>query len=306
MEPQSVSKLQFYSLGLVSANKKLSSKNIEVTPTEHFPMLNGEITDNTSKYSAKMQDASGSVKSVQVDTTATINATWLPISNSNRKTAPDVRRGETVVIYKFADTDKYWWNTVFDDSVLRRLETVIYAFSNNSKEGPTDDENSTYFLSVSTHKKLVHFHTSKNDGEPFAYDVQIDTKNGKIIITDDADNFFVLDSANRRLTLKNGDGSIVDVNRTNILFEAADSISMKAKDLNLTASGATTVKSGTNTISGDTEVKDKLKVDGKLTLGAGMAVVNGSGGNSTINGDINVIGSLTASTTITAPNLKYI
>lgn len=235
MDQAVVSKLKFYSLGLVAKNKPLSSKTIEVTPIENFPMINGEVTDNIDKYKAKSVDASGSVKNVEVETTITIKATWLPINNSNRKTAPDLRRGETVVLYQFADSDKYWWNTLFDDNVLRRLETAVYAFSNNSKENIQDDSDSTYYLEVSTHRKLMHVHTSKNDGEPFAYDIQIDAKNGAVTITDDVGNFFVLNSKDRRLTMSNADGSVVDINKKVIDLTSTDAINLSTKVLSMKA-----------------------------------------------------------------------
>lgn len=220
MEQTSISKLKFYSLGLVAKNKPLTSKSIEVTPIEDFPMIDGEVNDHKEKYKSSSKDANDSVTNVHVDTTVSIKATWLPINNSNRKTAPDVRRGETVVLYQFADTDKYYWNTMFDDIKLRRLETVIYSFSNNSKENVPDDAESTYYLEVSTHRKLMHIHTSKNDGEPFAYDVQIDAKNGVITFTDDADNFFILNSRDKRLTMHNADGSILDIDKKTITLDA--------------------------------------------------------------------------------------
>ena len=249
MEQTSISKLRFYSLGLVAKNKLLTSKSIEVTPIEDFPMIDGEVNDHKEKYKSSSKDASDAVTNVSVETTVSIKATWLPINNSNRKSAPDVRRGETVVLYQFADTDKYYWNTMFDDIKLRRLETVIYSFSNNSKEDVPDDAASTYYLEVSTHRKLMHVHTSKNDGEPFAYDVQIDAKNGVITITDDADNFFVLNSKDKRLTMQNGDGSILDIDKKTITIDAktillnGDTISLKAQNVNVDGSSSIFVKS---------------------------------------------------------------
>jgi len=235
MDQPTISKLTFYSLGLVAANKALNSHVIEVTPVEDFPMLNGEITDNIEKYTSSTKDAQGSAKNTEVNTTASVKAVWLPINNSNRKTSPDVRRGETVVLYKFGDSDKYWWNTLFDDNKLRRLETVVYAFSNNSKENIADTAESTYYLEVSTHRKLMHIHTSKNDGEPFAYDVQIDAKNGVITITDDADNFIILNSKDRRLVLHNADGSVIDVNKKVIDIFSIDKINLKSSQINVDA-----------------------------------------------------------------------
>jgi hypothetical protein len=305
MDQQSISKLQFYSLGIVASNKKLSSDKIEVTPVEEFPMLDGEISDNKVDYKADTTDKEGSAKSTSVKSTVTVNAKWLPINNSNRRTPPDVRRGEKVVIYKFGDTDEYWWNTLFNDSKLRRLETVIYAFSNNAKEGPEDSATSTYFLEVSTHKKLMHLHTSKSDGEPFSYDVQINAKDGMIVITDDADNFFVLNSKENRLTMQNGDGSVVDVDKTNIVFTATDSISLNSKDILVSASNETSIKSNINTLSATSN-----NVDGPIAASNGITLGTGSGGgtsatlsgNIVVEGNLHANGAITSSTSISSPN----
>ena len=291
MEQQSISKLQFYSLGIVSVNKPLSTKVIEVTPIEYLPMLNGEITDNVSKYKSSSTDADGSVSSIEIDTTVSIQATWLPINNSNRYTAPDVRRGETVVIYRFADTDRYWWNTMHNDIMLRRLETVVYAFSNNRAEDIANDASNTYFLEISTHRKLVHFHTSNNDGEPFAYDIQINTKDGVIIITDDTGNTFELNSAERRLFMKNSDETIVDIDKQNITMTASESITFNAKKIASNASEKITDTTPLVDVYADTSLNGNIGVSGTGYVNMELTTGNGI----TAGGDVNISGAVNAS-----------
>lgn len=277
MEQPSISKLQFYSLGIVAANKTLSSMSVEITPVEEFPMLDGELTDSKEEYKADTVDNSGAAASTSIDSTTTVKAKWLPINNSNRRSAPDVRRGEKVVLYKFADTDEYWWNTLFNDSKLRRLETVIYAFSDNAAEGVEDTANSTYFLEVSTHRKIMHVHTSKSDGEPFAYDVQINAKDGIVTIADDAGNSFVLNSKDSRLTMENVDGSVLDLNKTVMTLTASDSVEINTS--------AFKVNADTTTVSGDALVK------GSSDLSGGMSVSGGSGASAIISGSVQITGS---------------
>ena len=225
------SKFNFYSIGLVAKNKPLSSKIIEVTPTEDLPMLNGEITDNAKNTTATSTDASGATYSSKVTTTSTLKATWLPINNSNRLTPPDVRRGETIVIYRFGDTDQYFWNTLKDDSNLRRLETVIYGFSGNPTEGAPVDAENMYFLEVSTHKKIMHLHTSKKNGEPFTYDIQINAGEGYIQIQDDGDNFILFNSTERRIVASNADGSYLSIDKKNVSIKAPDTYTVDAKTI---------------------------------------------------------------------------
>jgi hypothetical protein len=225
------SKLQPHSIGIVAANKKLDSHIIEVTPTETVPMVNGEITDHQADYKAKGTDDTGAAYQVEVKTTVSIKATWLPLGSMNRKTAPDVRRGEYVQILRFGDTDEYFWMTLWDDLKLRKLETVIYAFSGTKVEGAEVNAENYYFLEISTHKKLIHFHTSKADGEPFTYDIQINTKEGTILITDDIGNYISFDSKGRQIEMKNADGSLVEVNKTNINLICTDTITLQSANI---------------------------------------------------------------------------
>lgn len=242
MENQKLSKLQFYSLGIVAMNKTLSSDLIEVTPVEEFPLLNGEITGNTDNYKAEFKNAQKEPFNLEVKTTVSIKAKWLPINNSNRRTSPDVRRGEHVILYRFADTDEYWWNTLQNDNSLRRLETVIYSFSNLKTENIEDGPDTSYWLEVSTHKKLMHIHTSKNDGEPFIYDIQINTKDGKIIITDDIGNYFALDSKDKTLRLENSMSNFIEINNSTINIKAPN-ININGSSININGTSDITIQS---------------------------------------------------------------
>lgn len=206
-----MSKLRFYSIGIVAENKALKSKHVEVTPTEEMPMLNGELAPVAVDYKAKAVNNLGSSYETTVETTTTIKALWLPIGAANRITAPDVRRGELVNLYKFGDTDQYFWNTLNDDVKLRKLETVIYAFSATMNEAAEINDKTYYFIEISTHKKLITLHTSKDNGEPYGYDIQLDTGNGKLVITDDVGNYILLDSSQSQIKLQNIDGSTFDM-----------------------------------------------------------------------------------------------
>ena len=261
-----VSKLRFYSVGIVAQNKELNSKIIDVTPIEELNMLDGEITGNTVNLSVTGVDHEGKSFSSNVNSNITLKATWLPISISNRKTAPDVRRGESVVIYQFGDSTKYYWSTLKDDTHLRRLETVVFAFSASTKEDTEQTAENTYYLEISTHKKLCTFHTSKDNGEPFAYTIQINSKDGSFIVTDDVGNHFYLNSKERVLEMKNIDGSSVTVNKKSIVYEAPESITGKTKVFNIKASEQVNIdtpeifSTGNMTGQGDSTVNGSMHI----------------------------------------------
>lgn len=256
-----ISKLHFYSLGIVAANKEVTSDTIEVVPIEEFPMLDGEVTDNKYKYEVSYKDGNNKPANLKLDTTVSIPAEWLPISNSNRRSSPDVRRGETVVLYSFGDSNKVFWNTLKNDIRLRRLETVIYGFSNNSKENVRDTPDSTYFLEVSTHKKIMHVHTSKNDGEPFSYDVQINAKDGFVVITDDIGNYFELKSGDSRIRAQNNLGTSVTIEKEVATVIAKMSI----------------IDSPETLITGNVTIKGNLNTGGNI---AGGGTIMDASGNS--------------------------
>lgn len=248
-----ISQLRFYSVGIVAVNKKLSSHFVEITPIEDNSFMDGEITDHKEDYKAKSKDFEGKEWETKIDTTASIRAKWLPMGNSNRITSPDVRRGEVVALYKFGDVDEYYWVTLLQDKIIRRLETVIYSFSNNRDENIEDTPDTTYYMEVSTHKKLIHLHTSKNDKEPFTYDIQINTKDGIIIVTDDVDNYFFIDSKNTRIKVRNKDDSYIDMDKKKITIHAPDRIDMITKDFSLKASNSATVETPTYTRKSTTD-----------------------------------------------------
>jgi hypothetical protein len=255
-----VSKLRFYSLGIVAANKPTNTKIIEVYPSEELPMVNGFLDDNKDTYTAQGVDASGQDYSTKVQMGNTIKAQWVPFCDSQRMTAPDVRRGERVVIYQFGDADKYYWTTWENDNKLRKLETVIWAFSGTKNESDDLTADTSYFFEVSTHKKLVTFHTSQADGERFGYNVQIDTKNSKLIVTDTAGNKIIINSPEQQLYLQNSAGSYLDINKQIATLFTGEQIHQITKhfvldtDTAVINSKTTTVNSETTTVNGNSQI----------------------------------------------------
>lgn len=234
-EKMQLSKFHFYSYGIVAEHKVPSSKIIEVTPVEEMTFLDGFVTGDEKVVTAAGTDSSGTPYETSVKTGATIQAEWLRLSCSNRLTAPDVRRNAPVMIYQFGDSDKYYWTTLKDDSHLRKLETVIWGISATREEGATPSHNNLYYFEISSHRKLVTFHTSQADGEPFGYDFQFNTKEGQVTIKDTAGNYFHLNSAINRLCMKNVDGSLIDITGEVATVETNSEINLKSKKITTTS-----------------------------------------------------------------------
>lgn len=200
MEP---SKFHFYSFGTVAANKKRNSTMIQAFPQEKFTMASGPITDHYETIEVKGKDSQGKDYSGEIKTKAPLTCMWLPIGEPNRVTAPDVRRNEMVIIYRFADTDYYFWSTAMND-VMRKLETVAYWYSgdpNDSADAPTEKTaDNGYIFQVSTHDKNIIISTSKANGEVCRYQLQLDPGTGNFALVDDLGNEILLDSVAGKLT----------------------------------------------------------------------------------------------------------
>lgn len=292
----SVSKLFLYSYGVVAANKPLSSMNIEVTPMEAVLMTDGELTDNITSSNVKGKDADGSSFETTVRSAVTITARWLPFS-SNRKTAPDVRRGEKVAIWKFADADKYYWSSLEYEAHLRKLETVIYTFSNTQDEAASSNTDTTYFIEISTHNKMIQLHTSTSDGEPFGYDFVLNTKEGTFQIRDTIENIIFLDSGAKRIVMKNAAESFIDLNAEDLFINVVRNMVTKVGgnmttvvegNYDLTANGSyktTTPKA--DFVTPILQTSAVLLVGTSLTTGA-----SGGGGDCTIGGNIAMEGNI--------------
>jgi hypothetical protein len=197
------SKFHFYSFGIVGANKPRNTDMVEVFPQETFSMSAGEITDNVDKIDVKGKDAAGLDYQGQIQTKPTITCKWLPIGEPNRVTAPDVRRNEQVIIYRYADTEYYFWSTAFNN-VIRKLETASWWFSGTPVDGDAADKTKTadngYFMEWSTHDGHIIISTSNKNGEKARYTMQFDTKNGNWMLQDDLGNMIELDSVAGKLT----------------------------------------------------------------------------------------------------------
>lgn len=242
-----LSKFHFHSIGTVAANKKLTQKTIEVVLDEQFSYIDGEVTDNKKQVEQSSEDFNGEQWKVKVDSTPSVMAHWLPLGCASRQTAPDVRRGETVMIYKYADTDEYWWMEMMQYKHIRRLETIVWSISDNAKEDVEDDPDSTYWVEWSTHRQVMRIHTSKSNGEPFVYDIEINAKEGRIVIKDDDDNYIFLDSTERRIKAHNKDNSFIDLDKRKIWINSQDEIKLTTDRyiLNAKSSIDTTTKTYT-------------------------------------------------------------
>ena len=290
-----LSKLHLHSVGYAAENKALSSHDLEVFPAEVTGYIDGEVTSQQQTLFEEGEDAFGAKYKVGVKSSVSIKASWLSF-HSNRKTPPDIRRGMRVFLWRFADVDKYYWTDCNWDDHLKRLETVIWVFSDTTDESTKElTPDNSYYLEISTHTGQITLSTCKANGEPYAYLVQLNTKEGAFTVRDDDGNFFDLDSAERTWTVQNKDETMVKLEKRRLMMFAADAINQKTKAWTLdcetavtNAGKSVTIKTPTYTANTTTYNVNATTFNGTITTSNFSGIVN-------VGGMLNMNGGFTAS-----------
>lgn len=298
MATSRVSEYKLWSVGVVAEHKTVGSYQVLVTPSEHTPVMTGVLKSDPGLVETKGENASGEAYESQGLTDTTIEATWL--RESNRVTPPDVRRGTRVELWRLADSDTIYWRDMGMDPQLKRLETVVYAFNNNPDAAGDDTVSSdqSYFLEVSTHSGHMTLYTSKSNGEPYAYTVQINAKEGSISFADDGGNELTFDSAATHIFAKLNTGTEFNLDGNNIYgfapenitFRASESITMECNQFSLTATESYTCKTSNWFVDAPVgEFTGILMVGGLATTTA-----RGQNGQATIDAELTVKKDFTA------------
>jgi hypothetical protein len=295
-----MSKFRFYSLGIVIKDKLFNSDSITVCPIEHLPDLKGNLNDIVNTKTNSSLNAHGAHITNSVNMSVGVDATWTALGSGNRVSSPNVRANETVMLYTFADTQEFYWTTIFREVGLRRTEDVIYMYGNIPTGHVPFDANSSYWMRVNTIDKYIQLHTSNNDGEAVGYDIIINTLNGVLSIADTMGNKIALDSTSGALN--------ANINKTADLIvptltaECSSGVKVTTPTLkligNLEVDGSI---HSTMDISSDANVNSKANVvaAGDVSAGAGSAVIGSSG--ATMSGPVKSTSEITSTVSMTAP-----
>lgn len=303
------------SFGIVAVDKERNSDLAKVLPVEKISVASGEkesvvvngkgqvdrktdgssklISSQTVEYDVTTVDHQGVSAQNTVKGDMMVVAKWVG-GGSNRMTSPDLIKGETVQLYQNSDTGDYYWETFMREPAIRRQETVCYMFGNLPKGVKAFDKNTAYWFEVSTHDKYVKLHTSNNDGEPYTYDLLIDTRNGSVQLSDDVGNLIQLDSSRNKITATALDD--IELNTKRVVINASESFTVNTQTATVNASGDYTLNTGScsNNVSGSisnntptTSDSGNVMTSGNLSVGGGISGgVGGGGGGMTIHGQI--------------------
>jgi len=193
------SKFTRYSVAIVAKDIIEDDDIIECFPLENMTHIDGDINykDILPNTCVNVDEET---EVIILRKGVSIKAKWIPLLYSNRVYAPNVKKGEQVQIYRYTDTDEFFWTTMYNEFDLRRQEKVKNYYSNTGVFKEDLHDNNTYWTLIDTINKKVQLHTSDNDGELTTYDISIDTKAGNIKMEDGRGNSIVFDSAKDTLT----------------------------------------------------------------------------------------------------------
>lgn len=270
-DDQDVSGLQFYSIALVTKTPtNQPSEVIEVTPIEKLTQQDtGPIAKPDKTYSQTHPEADGSYQSPRnIVQNNIIEATWLPLSDSNRDTAPCVYQDESVILYRYKDDKKkFYWSTVKRQAELRRKEMVRWSASNETAPLVPHTKSSSVFVELNALNKTLEIGTPVL-GESVAYRLLMDFGNGQLDVSDNQGNSFIIQST----------AGVITVNAKNKTVVNAPDIQ--------TNGDSVTVNASKITLNGVTTVTQQLIAAGGLNVSGGGGKAFTVSGNMAVSGQI--------------------
>lgn len=229
------SKLKTYCIGVVAITKPTGTDKVMIYPAEKLTLEDGNVNEINENMEVSFVDISGVKYKSKVNRTAMIEARWFSDGSDGRQTPPDVVNGETVRVYRYADSDTFYWKTIFREPSLRRLEHVVHAYSNLKGGRAPFDLDSSYGNIFSTLDKKINIWTSQSNGESFKYDFLIDTKGNHIRLQDNVGNEFGINSTEDETYIKNSKDSYLNLYGLFMNGFAETQVCLKSKEIRLNA-----------------------------------------------------------------------
>ncbi len=219
------SNLRTYCLGIVAVTKPQGTDIIKVYPVERLTLEEGKIDEIKEDMKTTIVDIEGIPHTAEAKRTVMLEARWFADGADGRQTPPDVVDGETVRIYRYSNSEVFYWKTMFREPNLRRLEHVVHAYSNLKEGRESFDLDSSYGSVFSTKDKVIRFWTSNSDGETFKYELVMDARSGAVRLQDNVGNSVGINSGDSEVFIKNADGSDVTVQGSTISLNAKTIVS---------------------------------------------------------------------------------
>lgn len=222
--------LDCYGVAIVAEDKATDTDEVLVYLSSLYPEADGEVVATAEKKDVTIKSPTGDTHSSSALSSNAVMMKWLPF-NTNRVTAPDVRKGSKVVVYKFKGQSTYRWTYFGYDGTLR-LETIIYAISaspNVKEDSPFTPDNYYIFL-ISSHTKKIQILTGMGNGEPTNYAITLDTGQGGFSLVDGEQNMFILNSMKHFWSFSNQEKSNFAIDKKKIIASCEDEMLLRGKE----------------------------------------------------------------------------
>ena len=293
--------LECYGVAVVAEDKATDTDEVLVYLSSLYPEADGEVVATAEKKDVTIKSPTGDTHSSSALSSNAVMMKWLPF-NTNRVTAPDVRKGSKVVVYKFKGQSTYRWTYFGYDGTLR-LETVIYAFSatpNVKEDAPLTPDNYYIFL-ISSHTKKIQLLTGQGNGEATNYAITLDTGQGGFSLVDGEQNMFILNSMKHFWSFSNQEKSNFAIDKKKIIASCEDEMLLRGKEhiglqakridvscetFDMSATSTATVTSPNIILNGNIQHTGDMTQTGTLSNTGGIS----SAGDMSSSGDVTASG----------------
>lgn len=256
-----------YCIGVLTENVVNTNKTISFWPADKVPVLPKRELVSTyfnaeeyGFYQHKGVDSQGRSYEANVKADTSMRAEYLN-DDRNQISIPMLRVGERVQIYRLKGSEGLFWKPLNIDGRLGESDSVVKAYAATNKDKPgaaNGDPEQSYVTSFSPLNKEISIVTSQANGEPCGYVVQLNTKDGAMLIQDTLGNIIQLSSVEKRITLRNADDTYMDLNKQDFEFHCHGNAKFTVGgnlEWNVTGDKQTTVGGNhVESISGNSEV----------------------------------------------------
>lgn len=243
-----------FSIGVAVADKDRDSRTLRIYPVEILPHMSEEIDDSTRERKKQGVDHTEKLYTVVINEQAWLPADW--IGSTYFEKAPDVAKGEQILIYRNGDSDKYYWDVFGRDDANRKQEDVIISFSAkpeyDSGEPVPKDETNSYRLRFNTYEKFIELTTSEANGEETTYKMKFDMAAANWELVDKDTNRFFLDTKNTFIEFFNKENTYIRMDKKEIFMRSDDLIQMDTSRLNINCDNMTINVNDTMSMSAQT------------------------------------------------------
>lgn len=201
---------------------------------ELFPNARGQLETNPQKFKVNGNDRAGYSYALTTKTSSTVTAVWIN-RDSNRLTAPQVQKGERVMIYRFGGSDKtFYWEPANLDNNKRVQEAVVMAYAAKPESAsrtntPTTPENA-YTETRDGINGLIETRMSEANGEISPWLVQYNGKDGTMVITDQKGNLIQIDTKTTTIEIQNADRSHIQLSKDTINISCENTVNLSAQN----------------------------------------------------------------------------